>query len=104
MQTASLTLKLKKCFIISDAINYLEHVFTPVRLQIRTKATETVHEFNELTTASNLRSLSELCSVYLLFFPNFARVSELLSKRLQNGEPTRFELKDKQRLTVDDSK
>lgn len=67
---AVMILKLKKCFLFSDAIDYHGHVIAPRRLHIAIKTMDAVRDSRYPTRTSEMRSFLGLCNVYRQFIPN----------------------------------
>lgn len=96
-------LKLKKCFLTPDAIDYRGHVITPPRLHITTKTINAVRDLRCPMAKPEMRSFLGLCNVYQRFVPKFSRLAAPLMKRLKKVEPALVDLNDERR-TVDNLK
>lgn len=77
LPTASVSLKLKKCFFYEDLIDYLGHVVLPCRLVISMRATDAIGGLQHPTNETELKSLFWLCNVIIMFVPNLARIAKL---------------------------
>lgn len=56
IREVGVTLKLKKCHLISDAIDYLEHVITPICLHVATKTDDAIHSMKCPTCTTELQT------------------------------------------------
>lgn len=90
MHKASMTLKILKCFSLSDEIDYREHIITLGRLDAASKRTVVDVELKYPTTTSEVRSFLGLCDAYHRCGPSFSKVLEPLNKRSKNSERTQF--------------
>lgn len=63
-------LVLRKCFLFSDAVDYLGHLTTPRRLHIATKTIKALRDLKYPMTTFKLRSFLRLCNGYRQFAPN----------------------------------
>lgn len=77
---AGMTLKLKECHLFSDATDYLTHVITPDHLHVPAKTRHTIRELEYMTNTTEVRSVLDLCNVYLRLTSNFAREGLPLNK------------------------
>ena len=91
LKSAGVTLKLAKCHFFSQEVDYLGHVIFPGKLAVSTKTCEAVERFRPLRTTTDVRSFLGLCNVFRRFMPNFARMSAPLNKKLEKGQPAKFD-------------
>lgn len=86
LQTAGLSLKLKKCKLFSATVDYLGHVIRPGKLAVAEKNTDAIKMCSYPSTQTQLRSFLGMCNVYRRFVPCFARVAAPLNKLLCKGQ------------------
>lgn len=77
-----LILKLKRCFFLSNFIDYFGHACTPDRLLVAINTKETPRTLNFPANATKIRSLLVICNFYRSFVPNFARKAVPMNKLL----------------------
>lgn len=99
-----MTLKQKKYFLFSHAINYLGRMITLERIHIATKTMDAALNLEYPRTTSGLRLFLRLCNFYRKFVSNFARIAVPLNKRPIKSEPMQIELNDEKRNIVDELK
>ena len=87
LQSAGVSLKLRKCNFFADSVDYLGHVITPGKLHVSTTNTDAVRGFKAPRTQTELKSFLGLCNVYRRFVPNFARTAAPLQQFLCKGQP-----------------
>ena len=87
LQSAGVSLKLKKCKFFAKTVDYLGHVIRPGLLEVATKNTVAIDGFEEPSTQTHLQSFLGVCNVYRRFVPNFAQVAHLLNVMLKKGAP-----------------
>lgn len=61
---ASVTLKMKKCTLFSDKVEYFRHVTRPVKLVVDKAQTVSLQQAKQPTTKIELRFFLRLCIVY----------------------------------------
>jgi len=90
LMEAGVTLKLRKCSLFADKVDYLGHVIRPGKLEVSEHTTDAVRDVKEPTTVTGIRSFLGLCNVFRRFVPNFARIAAPLNAKLRKGEPVSF--------------
>lgn len=68
MESAELILKLKKCFIFTDSIHYVEHTIRLGSPEFVTRMTDAMPGFKTTMNIKELRSFLGLCKVYQRLF------------------------------------
>ena len=97
LHEAGLTLKLPKCHLFKNSVDYLGHIVTPGRLEIARRATDAIDKALPPRNATEMRSFLGLFNVYRRFVPNLSRIAKPLNQRLTKGQPTKWgELKDEE--------
>ena len=102
LQEAGFSLKLKKCDIFKNQVDYLGHVVRPGELSVAQKTTKAVEEFRLPETQTQIKSFLGLCNVYRRFVQKFARVAAPLNALLKMVCPqywTLYRLRRSIRLT-----
>lgn len=81
LSDASATIKLKKCCFNVETVDYSRHFICPWRSEIASHTTDAICKLHPSTSAAEFRFFLGLCSVFLQFLPNFARIAIPLKKR-----------------------
>lgn len=92
LSTLIISVKLKKCFIFKNCIDYLGHAVQSVRLDISTKVTNAICMLAHPRKLRELKSFVVLCIVFRRFVLKFASIAALLSCKL--GKISIFILED----------
>jgi RNase H-like domain found in reverse transcriptase len=95
---AGLSLKLIKCHLFNEAVDYLGHVIGPGKLAVAEK--NRPHNGTPLypKTQTEIRSFLGLCNVYRRFVPRLAAVAAPLTSLLGTGTPPRIGASSPQQL------
>lgn len=72
---AKATLKRKKCSLITDTTDYLDHVIILKRLELRSQTTDAIRGLKPTTSLANMSSFLGLWNVYRRFVPNYTIVA-----------------------------
>lgn len=102
LQTAGLSLKLKKCTFFSKTVDYLGHVISPGKLAVAEKNLDAVEKFVYPSTQTQMRSFLGRRNVYRRFVPNFARTAAPLNRLLRKGESVSLPPPDEEQQTAFD--
>lgn len=94
-----MTIKLKKCYFISETIDYLDHIIEPAAFYVTTKSTKAINALQYPTVFSELVPFLKLRNHSRPFVLNFAKLALPLNERLKKGEPLPFNL-DKREMNV----
>jgi hypothetical protein len=84
---AGLSLKLKKCHLFSETVDYLGHVIRPGGLGVAEKNTAALKTAPLPRTQTELRSFLGLCNVYRRFVPRFSAIAAPINALLCKGTP-----------------
>ena len=82
---ANVTLKIKKCVLFADTVNYLGHVIKPGQLAIDRTHTTALREAKHPRTQTELRSFLGLCNVYRRFVHDYTKIASPLNELLKKG-------------------
>lgn len=85
VSSAGLTLKLKKCFIFTDAIDFIGHTICPGTVKVATKKTNAIQSFRLPTTIREPPLFLGLCNVYRQFVSRFSMIAASLSTKLMKA-------------------
>ncbi len=91
LKQAGITLKLPKCKIFCETVDYLGHVIRPGRLALAGKNTRALQEAEHPQNQTELRSFLGLCNVYRRFVPRFASVAAPLNELLKKHQPVEID-------------
>lgn len=83
LKSATVTLKLQKCFFFTNRTDNVGRIVRPGRLEATRHAADTIRKFETPSTVSGLRPIIGLCNVLRRFFPNFAKIASPLSRGLK---------------------
>lgn len=78
---AGVTLKLKKCKLFADTIDYLDHVIPPGHLELVELTTQTAVELEHPTTQTEIWVFMGLCNIFRWFAPSFAHLAGPLARK-----------------------
>jgi Reverse transcriptase (RNA-dependent DNA polymerase) len=81
---AGLSLKLKKCHVFAETVDYLGHVIRPGRLRVAEKNTVALTTAPPPRTQTELRSFLGLCNVYRKSVPKLSAILAPLNALLGN--------------------
>jgi hypothetical protein len=84
---ADLSLKLKKCHLFAETVDYLGHVIRPGRFGVAEKNTTALKTAPLPRTQTELRSFLGLCNVYRRFVPKCTAIAARLNASLGKGTP-----------------
>ena len=82
LEAADLKLKLSKCDLFKQQINYLGHVVSKEGVSTDPEKIKAVTEWPQPTTVTEVRSFLGFVSYYRRFIPNFSNVAKPLNKLL----------------------
>jgi len=74
------TLKAKKCHLVSNKVEYLGHVVRPGRLSVNEKNLKAIKQAVLPKTQTQLRSFLGMCNVYRRFTADFAKTAKPLNE------------------------
>ena len=94
LRAARLKVKLSKCDLFKQQINYLGHVVSNEGVSTGPEKIKSVTEWPQPTTVTEVRSFLGFVSYYRRFIPNFSKVAKCLNKLLQNLEGTPSQKKE----------
>lgn len=98
LRDSGASLKLRKMPLSQgnqETMNFLRHVIRPRRLDIALHTTDTVKRLNSARNATDLKLVPGLCSVFIQFVLDFARIASLLDGKLRKYQLFIFELRRK---------
>jgi hypothetical protein len=87
LREAGLSLKLAKCRIFNDFVDYLGYLIRPGRLGFAEKNKDALRGATLPRTQTELRSFLGLCNVYRRFVPRFAALAAPINIYLNKGKP-----------------
>jgi len=85
LREAGLMLNPKKCKIMCDEVEYLEHMVTPYGLKPNNQNLDAVREFPSPTTLKQLRQFLGLTSHYQRFVSGYAKIAYPLHALTRKG-------------------
>lgn len=94
--TPACPLKMNKCTLFSNKVEYIGHVILPGKLEVDRAHTASLKQAKPPTTKSELRSFLGLCNIYQRFILDFTGISHPLNQFLHKGTPEKFKLSDGQ--------
>jgi hypothetical protein len=101
--TATLSLKLAKCFFFKDTVDYLGHVMRLGKLADAVVNTDSLRSALPPITQTEFRSFLGLCNVYRRFVTGFAKIAGPLNHLLKKCEGQKLgPLTKEQLLTFED--
>jgi len=83
----SVTLKAKKCRLLSNQVEYLGHVIRPGRISVNEKNLRALRKAIYPNTQTQLRSFLGMYNVYRRFTADFAKVAKPLNKLVSSSLP-----------------
>ena len=96
LQSAGISLKLKKCSFIQLKVHYLGHLISPDKLSVAEAAADAFKTFTFTRKLTLVRSFLGACNVYLLFVKGFAKIARPLTnmtrKDADPDNPTELQL------------
>lgn len=102
-ENASITLKLQKCALFTNMIDYLGHISLSGWIDIANDTANAVRKRKAPTTVTGLRSLLAISSVFRSLVPNLARISSALSRSFKKTEANDLEPLEKDELLALDT-
>ena len=87
LQQEGLSLKLNKCKISQDSVEYLGHIIRPGELEVHPKNFRALSDATPPRTQTELRSFLGMCNVYRRFVDHCAKIEAPLTAMLRKGEP-----------------
>ena len=91
LQSAGVSLNLRKCNVFETSVDYRGHVLRLRNLEVATKNFEAIKQSKARAKHTELRSFSGMCNVYRRFVPNFDLVASPLNKKLSKDRTYSFE-------------
>lgn len=90
LHNAGVTIRLHKCHLFQESVDYLGHDIRPGQLHVASKTVDDVQGFNPPRSKTDVRSFLGLCNVFRRFIKGFARIETPLNDLLCKGSPERF--------------
>src|SRR3569832_84803 len=87
LKAANLKLKLRKCQLVQNKINYLGHIISKEGLRVDPAKTDAIAEMPIPQNIKQLKSFLGLCSYYRRFLQNLVMSSSHLNKLLNKDQP-----------------
>ena len=91
LRHAGLTLKLAKCKLFSDKVQYLGHVLCPGTFSVNETATKAVREFAAPANQTDIQSFLGLCNVCRRFVRDYTKIDTPLNTLMRKGHPCKVE-------------
>lgn len=87
-RNAAVTLKLKKCELFSETIDFLGHFTCPWRMEISFHATDTISGLKTRSGRAKVRSILRLGNDFKRIVSNIAQLVTALNQKLYKNQPT----------------
>jgi transposase InsO family protein len=87
LESAGVSLNMKKCHLFRSRVDYLGHVVRPGKLAMSGKKVTAVVDWPLPRNKTEVRSFVAFCSVYRRFVPAFARIAGPLNEALRKEAP-----------------
>jgi len=90
LKNANLKLQLDKCEFLKRETEFLGHIVRPNGVMPNPKKVKAINKFSIPNTKEEIKSFLGPCGYYRIFIPNFADISNPLTKCLRAGSKVTF--------------
>lgn len=96
LRDAGVTLKLKKCNLFTETIDFLGIVTRLRRLETASHTTDAMKGIMAPRNVNELKSFLSFCNVFDRFFLNFASIASPCDDKFRNDQPFNYDLNERE--------